>query len=354
MKIKFAIWSILLLALVPGCKEDEDQAVDTAFSAYKLLILNEGNFGIGNADFSLLNPDSMQVINNVYELQNGLMLGDVLQSASIDNEFVYLVVNNSQKIVRVGLDDFVFDRQYASFSSPRFLAIDGLGNGIVTNYYENTINQFSVEDDNIISIWNAECTTTGFDICGNENVLIHESDYIVSSLSNNSVFTIDKNTNQLLNQRILNADPMYMEQDVEGDVWVLTYDFNGLSSILYELSATDLSIKRSITLSTQPPFSSMPFCFSSDGTKLYLLGDKVYRLNVLEDQISDLESIIEYVGIQNPNGVFVDPSDTKLYLTDAAGYTGNGRLVVYNIDSGLVIEDYELGPIPSKMYWINN
>ena len=145
-----------------------------------------------------------------------------------------------------------------------------------------------------------------------------------------------------------------MEQDVEGDVWVLTYDFNGLSSILYELSATDLSIKRSITLSTQPPFSSMPFCFSSDGTKLYLLGDKVYRLNVLEDQLSDLESIIEYVGIQNPNGVFVDPSDTKLYLTDAAGYTGNGRLVVYNIDSGLVIEDYELGPIPSKMYWINN
>jgi hypothetical protein len=139
MKIKFAIWSILLLALVPGCKEDEDQAVDTAFSAYKLLILNEGNFGIGNADFSLLNPDSMQVINNVYELQNGLMLGDVLQSASIDNEFVYLVVNNSQKIVRVGLDDFVFDRQYASFSSPRFLAIDGLGNGIVTNYYEKSI-----------------------------------------------------------------------------------------------------------------------------------------------------------------------------------------------------------------------
>src|SRR6218665_160788 len=63
-----------------------------------LVIVNEGNFGWGNADLSVYNPQTGEITNNVFQTANGVLLGDVAQSAILRDSLVYVVLNNSAKI----------------------------------------------------------------------------------------------------------------------------------------------------------------------------------------------------------------------------------------------------------------
>ena len=72
-----------------------------------VLIGNEGNFQYGNSSLSSYNKNSGETSSNIYQNVNQSLLGDVLHSISHIDHQLFLVVNNSGKIVVI--DDETFE-----------------------------------------------------------------------------------------------------------------------------------------------------------------------------------------------------------------------------------------------------
>ena len=78
---------LFLILVLCSCKKKEvgPQRLDgkpyNKEAGSKLIIGCEGNFGFGNASLSLYNLETKAITNNLFNSQNNLPLGDVLQSS---------------------------------------------------------------------------------------------------------------------------------------------------------------------------------------------------------------------------------------------------------------------------------
>ena len=85
--MKNQIILLALLALTMQACTDEPpipSPIDPNLAFDKgVFIINEGNFGVGNASIDFYQRDSNRLIKNVFETVNGRPMGDVAQSMTI-------------------------------------------------------------------------------------------------------------------------------------------------------------------------------------------------------------------------------------------------------------------------------
>ena len=97
-------------------------------------MINEGNFQDADGSISFINPDDGSVKQDLFgSVNNGLALGDVVQSMTIDDDFAYVVVNNSNKIEVVNANTFVSEHTIQGLSLPRYFTTLN-GKGYVTEW----------------------------------------------------------------------------------------------------------------------------------------------------------------------------------------------------------------------------
>ncbi|MEM6395512.1 MAG: hypothetical protein AAF741_04135 [Bacteroidota bacterium] len=106
MKLKHYIL-LLSVAIFAACGEDappSPQGNDGADldPGSGVLILNEGPFRQSLASLSFYEYETGQVTGGLFEEVNGFGLGDILQSATVIDDQLLLVVNNSSVVERVG------------------------------------------------------------------------------------------------------------------------------------------------------------------------------------------------------------------------------------------------------------
>ena len=102
-KLNYIIISFLIIASYSCIKLNPDEIITnvTVNGNGLVLIGNEGNFQNGNASISSYNENSKQVLNNIYQSINQEPIGDVLHSIYHSDHLLYLVVNNSGKIIAI-------------------------------------------------------------------------------------------------------------------------------------------------------------------------------------------------------------------------------------------------------------
>src|SRR4051812_7555832 len=93
--------AVLLTGLISCVKDKPVPANATSIeqSGLRIFVLNEGNFGTGNASLSQYDENSGALVEDVYKQVNSENLGDVLQSMTLADRNFYLVMNNSGKVV---------------------------------------------------------------------------------------------------------------------------------------------------------------------------------------------------------------------------------------------------------------
>ena len=89
--MKNSIKILLVIPVLVSCVKDKPQDVIQPqvqlTNAKKVYVINEGNYGSGNASVSLFDIGNNSVVENFYQTQNSASptVGDVAQSLSIIN-----------------------------------------------------------------------------------------------------------------------------------------------------------------------------------------------------------------------------------------------------------------------------
>lgn len=141
MPRRFLPLLLICLAFAFACDRSEDELppdpVENRNFQNWTLIVNEGPFQNGSGTLTAYHPNNGEVIADVYTEVNpdAAPLGNIVQSIYRDEETVWIVVNNANRIVVADARTLEERARWEGFDSPRYFTKPPTGNlGAVTQW----------------------------------------------------------------------------------------------------------------------------------------------------------------------------------------------------------------------------
>lgn len=347
-----------------SCSSDDDipgTQEETGDYANGIFVLNEGNFGSGNASVSFVDANLESVTSNVFSNENnGDPLGDTAQSMAFLEDYAWIVVNVSNKIEVVDRNTFESIATIdAGLVNPRYLAFSN-GNAYVTNWGDG-----SNPDDDYVAVIDVESFEIEENIGveeGPEEIVSNEGRLYVAHQGgfsyNNKISVIDAATNTLTELLTVGDVPSSLAI-VDNSLWVLSAgtpaghpDWNpDQVETPGSISQIDLTSLEVVNEYQFPNVTDHPANLLVDnGRVFYNLGDMLYTFEANADALpEEAEFQMEEVG--QPRSMEIEGS--RLYVTSAGDYSSNGFLYVYDLQNGDLITELEVGLIPGGIYFNN-
>ncbi len=341
--------NLLVLALIvfglASCKKDP--VVKGEFED-GIFVVNEGNFGQGNASLSFIPAGNNHAEINIFKNANNQALGDQAQSIALSGDNAYIVVTGSNKVE-------VADR----YSMKKQATI---GNGLQTPRYFEPINattalvscwgDTSDSTDDYLAIVNMNSNTVTGTIpvdLGPEKMLKSDDYLFVAHKgawgTNNKVTVYDLVLNHIKQTITVGDRPNSMV--VSGNfLWVLCSgepSWTGAETAgqLYKIDMNNnFAVSQTFDFAT----TEHPNFLSIDGNNLfYFLNGKIYKMDTSANALPTSE-FITYQGVYN-----MEANAGKLYISDAKNYTSEGEVVVFDAASGQEVARNTVGIIPGDI-----
>ncbi len=329
----------LFSVLFTACETDTPAPIISmpeVISGDGVLIVNEGNYGWGNASLSYYQKSSDEIFHELFRHANGDKLGDVFQSVYLGDEYAWLVVNNSGKIECIDLKTFNRVGSIHGLISPRFMLSVGTDKAYVSDLFGNRIT--------IINLASLEITGK-IEVNGwTESLVLHNDRVLVTGVQSGFIYAIDPATDQITDSLAVPPGPISMVKDADEHIWVLSGEAPMLKNrpALYQIAGDKFKVSRHIHLPGEnTSYSNLAVCPA--GEFLYILGDHVYRLDLLDSE-ADIEVYIPANG-RILYGLSVDPANGDIYVTDAIDFVQPGIMFRYHSD-GTLITSHKTGLIP--------
>ncbi|MGB0888403.1 MAG: DUF5074 domain-containing protein [Vicingaceae bacterium] len=343
------ILSILTLIFLFSCSKKElgPQCVscneDTTPTTVKpdVLIINEGNFGNGSGSISLYNTTTKTIDDNQFFEKNGFPIGNVVQSGYQINNKAYIVVNNSNKIEVIDINDFSSLHTITGFNSPRYFLPISQNTAYVTDLYSNSIQ--------IVDL-NANTITGNIQVNGwTENLIIHNDSVYVCDMTNDNILIINPNNHTIIDSVKVGESPNSIVKDKNNKLWIMcSGGFSSSNPELIKFNPQTRTIENTFVFSV---ISESPgnLSINKDGSSLYYINSNVYKMNI--DQLDLPSSPI----ITNNGNTFyqlgIHPINEEIYVSDAIDYIQDGLIFRYD-SNGNLIHQFNAGVIPGNFLFI--
>ncbi|MCO6494966.1 MAG: hypothetical protein J5I91_04705 [Bacteroidetes bacterium] len=321
-KIRLVI-GILLIAFV-SCKKEEKNKEQLETGEKGVLILNEGNFGWGNADFGFYNIETQKYTDNVFSNVNNRPLGDVLQSAMVYKDEIFFALNNSGTIEVVDKNSFKHKRTFSDLGSPRYLAvIEGTDEAYLTDTYSNKVSRINLKTGKVIKT---------ISIYGWQDrvVPLNNGYYAVQSLLAKKVYLISSQTDLITDSLEFSGD-MGKLQSFDGKAYLLD---KSSQSIIWEIN--DKGEKKAYLQGGTIDLFEM-----TEGGCYYLSKGEV---SLFKD--SNTEQIAELPISGKYYAMFYSSDYQQLFISDAKDYVRKGKVYVIRKEHG-IISEFDAGVIPN-------
>ena len=337
MRLRWLI-SLFWCFVVCSCNNPHDvepiiTIPDGSKSSTTFYLLNEGNFGNGVGSISQVESTdtSFRVSNNYFYSINDRWLGNVVQSMYQIGEEYWVVINNSQKIVRVN-NQMTYQGELTGFNSPRYLAQNET-HVFVSDLYEDSLsviskNTFSVEKKIYTGSWN-------------EEILVIGDELWVTQTDENKIVILDTETYQQTTAIEIVQEPFAIQEDQSGFVWVLCNGgllSNADDPYLFKINAESKEKVDSIDLSG---VDGLPSRLVVDGDTPYVISKDVWKYENGE--------LVKVLAANGRNFYNFALTEEYIYLTDAKDFVSSGELIRYNRTS-LQEETLTVGVIPSFVF----
>lgn len=343
MKNIFLFISIIIL--LSSCVKDKPNIQSPGSvnisATHKVYITNEGNFMNNNSSVTFYNPDTKEVVQDIFKAQNpNQTLGDVCQSIQKTGNEYYLVVNNSNKIIVVNADDFKFKQNIMGFVSPRYILPVSFSKAYVSDLYANKIAIVNLFTKNIISYIQCNGWT--------EKMLQYYNKVFVSNLYKNYVYVIDAIQDVIIDSILVGKYVSGLVLDKNDNLWVLS---SGDASInqkaqLHQINPVTHQIIKTFTFSDNS--SPHHLIIDSKRENLYYINQHIYKMNIDATQLP-----VNYFINNNGNNFYSmewSNIDDNLYISDAMDYVQNSTIYRYN-SNGQLIHTFKAG-INASGFWM--
>lgn len=349
MKKSNLIYALALVAFILNACSDDNDGPNEPLGDYEngYFVVNEGPFQNGTGTLTFVGDDGI-TSQNVYNTVNAEDLGNIVNSMTVEDDKAYIVVNNSNRVVVA--NRYTMEKEATisgdAIFNPRFFVASS-GKGFISNWGDplNT-------GDDFVTVIDLESNAV-LDVIpvgeGPERMLVVGQKLFVCLQGgyghNNKVVVIDTGDNNVLETLTVGYVPNSIAEDSSGDIRVLcggipAWTGNETAGSFYNIDAGNYSMTSlDFTLTEHPNLLNI------EGANLYYqLADKVYSMNSNDGQLPT--TAID--GIAGPFYT-MHAENGQLYATDAGDFSSEGKLQVYNLVSGDLMQTLTTGIVPGQV-----
>jgi hypothetical protein len=355
-KMKNILLLVLMCSGFVSCEKEPVEVIFADLSDRKgVFIASEGNFMYGNASLCFYDKEATVVFNNLFFARNRAPLGDVAQSITSDGRNLYIVVNNSGKIVVVDQKTLEFRHAITGLVSPRYIHFINRTKAYVSDLYSGKITIFNPEKAGItgtITIsgnnhLSGKRTTEFFTQVGNR--------VFVSCWANdNQILVIDPAADTITGSITVPAQPRKMVADKNSKLWVLTDGNYAGSTTGYEppslvrIDPETLTVEQIFRWNPGREYSG-DLQLNPLKDTLYIISGDLFKMAVSAGRFPE-EPFVTASG-RKYYSLGVDPRSGEIYLADAIDYMQ--KAMVYRFSAGGSLRDtFRVGINPGS-FWFN-
>jgi len=351
MKLKNIIYLFALSLVFTACTKTEDTPDYGKYGA-GVLISNEGTFGVGNGSISYYDTDNESITNEIFQLENGRSLGDVVQSVNRIGDYVFIQVNNSNKI------EVVDGKSFAEVGAIQNLTQVRYAVGDENTAYASAWGTWGADgkvyiiDVNTLAVTDSVATGLGPEAM----VLANNKLFVANSGGwgyDNSISVIDPSNKTVLETIEVGANPKSMVLDENDKLWVLCsgsalYDANWTPighnpSKLVQINTTDYTVIKEISLFDEQHPAKL--AINPEGNMLYIGAgfgfNGIYTLDINDAGFAETQLVSKsFYGFE------VNPADGVIFAYEALNFTERGKLYRYS-DAGVELGNYLVGIAPN-------
>jgi hypothetical protein len=341
--MKFLLKIIVLMPLFWSCS---DEPVETVYwdldTEHGIYIACEGNFMYGNGSLSFYHPGRKEVSNQLFHARNNGPLGDVVQSLALKDNSLFIVVNNSGKIVVADARTVEYKGVISGLTSPRYIRFISDEKAYISDLYADHITVFNPVTLQI---------TGKISLNGHSSEqMVQVGSYVFAThwVNGADVLVIDSATDELVDRIGVPSQPRDMEVDKDGKIW-------SLCSGYYENFPDDDQVPSLVRIDPETRTLEQIYRFAAEtvpsnlemnafGDTLYFLNGGVFKMPVDSRYLP--ESVFIPAGQKLFYHLAVNPLNNEIFVCDAVDYTQNA--VVYRFsEEGIPLDSFVVGINPS-------
>jgi len=345
---------ILVLFVVSlGLTSCEKDTIDTSGKYDNgIFVVNEGNWGQGNASLSFIDKDFSGVENEVFYKTNEKHLGDVAQSINFSGDYAYIVVNASNTVEVAKRADMEFVVTIANgLFNPRYFETVNDSKALVTCWGDPD----DPEDDYLAVIdTRNNVVTDKISVELGPEKMVKNDEYLFiahrgARSTNHKVTVYDLVLDEI--KQVINVGDRPNSMVIKDQyLWVLcggepSWTGDETAGQLYKI---DINNNFNIDTIYNFDVSEHPDLLNLDGDNLYYyLNGNVYKMNVNDAALPSTAFFTyesDYYGAYN-----METYNGKLYLTDPKDYVQEGEVIVFDLSNGNEISRKTVGIIPGDL-----
>ncbi len=339
---------LAVLLITASCGKDDTEPMEKGYNQ-GVFISCEGAFNGNNGSISWYNPESDEIINNLFLKVNGRPAGDVVQSLTLADEYGVLVANNSGKIEIVEMETFESVAVITELSYPRHFVYAGNGKGYLSNgsaegeVYKIDLTTASVTDTIEVGMGPEEMV-----ISGNYLFVANSGGWSFD----NTVSVIDITTDQVIKVITVGDIPVSVVSCSQGNIWVLcrgkvvyneswTEIIDETDSRLVRINPATMSVDRDIVTGEKGDgFNPSWLNICPEGNTLYFgEADGLYAMDSDLGTAPDSPLITEYFSYAGK-----DPASGRIMAVKVTDFSSPGSLNIYEGDELLSTMETGIGP----------
>ncbi len=341
-KLIFPFYLIFILIFI-SCKKDappDDNNTDITTS-HGVFIVNEGNFQWSNASVTYKNFTNDDYREDIFKSVNDRPLGDVAQSICCFNGSVYIVVNNSNKIEIVNLNDFSSTGVITGLASPRyFLPISAL-KAYVSDLYSNCVNVIDLST--MIKTESIPCNGS------TEEMVLQNNIVYITNTRTNKIYLINVETDEITDSITVGYASNSLQIDKNGKLWVMCAGdmTNNINASIHRINTQNKQVEQSFQLNNPLNIWDKMRINPSRDT-LYYMCNGIFRLPINSTLLPDNTFISQ--GSCLFHGLAINPVNNNIFVADAVDYIQKGKVYFYSPD-GILQGTINTGIIPVDFYF---
>jgi hypothetical protein len=344
MKLNQLFWASALIFISSACS---DNNAEKPLGKYDngILIMNEGNFGTNDGEVYHLNPNTEELLPNIFETENMRPFAGLLEDMVLEADRLYLVANTG-KVEIVNPGDFKsIGAVSAELDQPRSLAVNG-SKLFISDY--GPYDASYATPDSYVAVVNGldgGIVSNKIEVSNKPEDLFSYGNYIiVAGSEENKIEIIDATQEAVITTLELEASPTQFYAE-DGILWV--YAVAPDEVIFYTVNLSSLTLGNIYTVPVANATSRIVF----DGDdKMYILtssgwpnyNDEVVSIDI-EGSTATATELMTGSGFY---GIGFDDSLDQIYVSNSNGFQGNGTVTILS-ESGAVIRTFEAGRGPS-------